>query len=136
MGFGWLFFFFLVKEENNQKIGKMESREHSCTQGNQTVPHKNIKEGNPAKQVQPYLSLSFTPFLNILSLLWKKVDEARTCKVRSENNALTANGNRKRKLRIRRHEKYCQGQSFKMSSRILQRPLAAAQSSVYWLLVH
>lgn len=83
MGFGWLFFFFLVKEENNQKVGKMESREHICTQGNQTAPHQNIKEGNPAKQVQPYLSLSSTPFLYILSLLWKKVDEARTCKVRS-----------------------------------------------------
>lgn len=127
LGGCFFFFFFLVKEENNQNVGKMESREHICTQGHQTAPHQNIKEGNPAKQVQPYLSLSSTPFLDILSLLWKKVDEARTCKVRSYNNALR--GNRQRKLRIRRHEKYCKGRSFKMSSRILQQPRAAARSS-------
>lgn len=77
-----VFFSFSLKEENNQKVGKMESREHICTQGNQTASHQNVTEGNPAKQVQPYLSLCFTPFLNILSLLWKKVDEARICKVK------------------------------------------------------
>lgn len=43
----WLLFFFLLKEENDQKVGKMGSNKHICKQGNQTAPHQNAKEGNP-----------------------------------------------------------------------------------------
>ena len=41
-------FFFLLKEENDQEVGKMGSNEHICKQGNQTKLHQNRKEGNPA----------------------------------------------------------------------------------------
>lgn len=39
--------FFLLKEENNQKVGKMESNERIWKPDDQTVPRQN-KEGAPA----------------------------------------------------------------------------------------
>lgn len=45
----------LLKEENHQKVGKKESSEHICKQGNQRVAHQNQKESNPASSASTAL---------------------------------------------------------------------------------
>lgn len=64
--------YFLLKEENHQKVGKKESSESICKQGNQTVAHQNKKEGNPASSASTallvILALHFLPQQSFLAM--------------------------------------------------------------------
>lgn len=69
-------------------IKRLARWEATSTFANREIKQCHIKirrkEIQPVKQVQPdLLSLSFTPFVHMLSLLWKKVEAIRIHKVRS-----------------------------------------------------